>query len=352
MEESIRERKKLNLWLRVILIIIICMGIFLPIIGIIKITSTIKNNNKKVIYSSTINRNSNYKVELYDNNYIDQKEMGADHIYISDLVKNIKFDLFYTYSATDKTDLNYSYDIKAKLCGENNNNATGEKDLIWEKDYTLMEEKNKSINNASGFNITENINIDFPKYNKEVSDFKRQFGINLDTYLKITMNIKYNGNYKDNKINKTDKVILEIPLGIQAFSIKENYDKKNTYNIYKNNNLLTLNNKLLISICIIIFIATSVLALLTYKAIFNIKPKSKYTKELDKILKSYGEIIVEVTTPVKTKNYNIINVKNIEEMIDLEEELRIPIILYESIYKHTATFTITYNKTIYKYILN
>ena len=38
-------------------------------------------------------------------------------------------------------------------------------------------------------------------------------------------------------------------------------------------------------------------------------------------------------------------------MVDLEEELRIPIILYENIYNYTAVFSITYNNTIYKYIL-
>ena len=38
-------------------------------------------------------------------------------------------------------------------------------------------------------------------------------------------------------------------------------------------------------------------------------------------------------------------------MIDLEEELRIPIIFYENIYQYRSIFTITYNNTIYKYIL-
>ena len=352
METSVRKRKEIKLYIRIFLFTIICIGILLPTIGIFKGISIAKNNNKQVIYTSTIDRNSNYKVELYDNNFIDQKEMGKDHIYISDLVKNIKLDLFYTYSATEKTNLDYSYDIKAKLYGENNNNTTGEKDLVWEKEYTLLKEQNKSASNNSGFDITENIDIDFPKYKEEVNNFKRQFGMNLNTYLKITMNIKYKGTYKNNNINKNDKIVLEIPLGIQAFSIKENYTKKSDYNIYKNNDLIKDNIKILIAICIIIIVAALILLLFTYKAIFNIKPKSRYTKELDKILKSYGEVIVEVTTPVKTKNYNIVNVKNIEEMIDLEEELRIPIILYESIYKHTSTFTITYNNTIYKYVLS
>ncbi len=351
METEKRERRKLKLWVRVLLLIIIALGLFLPIIGIYKNQTTVEKGKRTKLYSATINKNSDYKVELFDNKFIDGDEMSSDQVYISDLVKNIDLDLYYTYNGTDNSTLKYTYDIKAKLFGENVNNTTGENELVWKKDYTLLEEQDKFITNKTGFNITENINIDYPKYKETVNNFKKQFGMNLTTRLEITMNIKYSGSYNMNRIDKTDKIVLDIPLGTQAFSINNNYNKKGNYTIYKDNPIVKKSGTLLIAICIIIMLITLVLFLLIYKAIFNVKPKSKYTKELEKILKSYGEVIVEVATPVKSKGYESIQVKNFEEMIDLEEELRIPIILYESIYSHTATFTITHNNTLYKYVL-
>ena len=38
------------------------------------------------------------------------------------------------------------------------------------------------------------------------------------------MNIKVNGKYEKNNIDRNDNIILEIPLGTQAFSITEDND--------------------------------------------------------------------------------------------------------------------------------
>ena len=53
-----------------------------------------------------------------------------------------------------------------------------------------------------------------------------------------------------------------------------------------------------------------------------------YRTELHKILKDYDEIIIEVVTPIEVKDRNVIRVKDFNEMIDLEQELRIPILCH------------------------
>ena len=351
MENPERNRRTLKLWVRISLAIIISLGIFMPITKLYLNEVKIKTEEKKLKYSSTINRNVDYKVQLYDNNFLDKNEMEKNQIYIAELVKNISLNFIYTYSETKKTNTEYTYNVKAKLYGENINSDTGNTKKVWEKNYTLLE--NKTINNSQneGFNITESLNIDYPKYKEEVLEFKKRFGMNLNTKLKITMNVNIKGINGTDKINKDDKIEIEIPIGVQAFSIKENYKKQTNDKIY--NKLTEQKEKInIINIVFIIILIISLIAfILLYKLIFNIKPKSHYTKTLDKILKTYGQIIVEVNTPIKDKKLNVIIVKNFEEMVDLEEELRIPIILYENIYNYTAVFSITYNNTIYKYIL-
>lgn len=351
MKNSERNRRSLKMWVRISLIIIISLGIFIPSIKIYFNEVKIKNEEKKLKYSSNVNRNVDYKVQLYDNNFLDKNEMEKNQIYIAELVKNISLNFIYTYSETKKINTEYTYNIKAKIYGENVNSDTEKNEKVWEKNYTLLE--NKTIDNSKndGFNITESLNIDYPKYKEEVLDFKKRFGMNLNTKLKITMNVNIKGINETDKINKNDKIEIEIPIGVQAFSIKENYKKQTTEKIY--NKITEQKEKINIIniICIIIIIISLIAFILLYKLIFNIKPKSHYTKTLDKILKTYGQIIVEVNTPIKEKKLNIVIVKNFEEMVDLEEELRIPIILYENIYNYTAVFSITHNNTIYKYIL-
>lgn len=351
MSHSDRKRPTLKLWVRLTLSIIISLGIFLPIFEICLNSIKVKNTSTKVLYTYRVDKNSNYKVHLYDNSFTDNTEIEANKVYISDLVKNIKTNFSYTYSGTKKTNLTYEYNIKAKLYGENQNSQSNTNDIVWEKDYTLLDTVTKTTKNTTGFGINQELNIDYPTYKEEVLKFRKKFGIALTTKLEVTMNIKTTGKYNDNKIDRTDKIILEIPLGVQAFSITEDYKKQDTKNIYKQEKNLEIKNPTYTIACLLITIISIILFIISFKAIFNIKPKSKYTKELEKILKSYGDIIVEVTTPVKSKGLTTVQVKNFEEMLDLEEELRIPIILYESIYKHIAIFTITYNNTIYKYIL-
>ena len=336
------------LWVRILMSVIISVGIFLPLLGIYLNYINGKTTESGKLYTASINKNSTYKVNLYDNSFVDTTEMKENKVYISDLVKNIDMNMIYSYSGVDKANIKYKYDIKAKLTGEIINNDTNSTEKVWEKDYTLVDTKNDSSKNSS-FNISEKINIDFPKYSEEVKEFKKRFGMNLTAKLRIIMNIKANGKYKRNDINRKDKIIMEIPLGNQAFSIKKDFKESDSYSLYDE---ITKEGIPIISY---IFGAISLVFIIiffvTYKIIFNIKPKSEYNKELDKILKNYGQIIVEVNNAVKEKGCNLQDVKDFNEMVDLEEELRVPIILYENKRSHTATFSITYNDTIYKYVI-
>lgn len=91
--------------------------------------------------------------------------------------------------------------------------------------------------------------------------------------------------------------------------------------------------------------------MLFFKEIFNVEKKTNYTLKLNKILKSYGDIIVELATQINMENYQIIDVKNFNEMIDLEEELHIPINFYETIDSYEGEFYLIHSNVIYRYIL-
>lgn len=349
MEE--RKRPTLKMWVRVTMTIIMSLGIFIPILEIYLNSIEKKQYNEKKIYSYQVTKNTDYKVQLFDNNFTDEKEMEANKIYISDLTKNINLNMSYTYSGTKATPLKYSYSITGKLYGENKDSQSGKTNTVWEKSYDILEKKEKEVTNNSGFAFTENIDIDYQKYKEEVSDFKKRFNMTLSTKLRITMNIDVEGTYQNEEIKRNDEIILDIPVGVQAFSITEDYEKVINKDIYEKKTSMTLVNSTYTKICIIISMIFIILFIIFFKAIFNIKPKSNYTKQLDKILKNYGQIIVEVENSIKEKGYNVIKVKNFEEMLDLEEELKLPIIFYEDIYHYKAVFTITQDNIIYKYIL-
>ena len=70
-----------------------------------------------------------------------------------------------------------------------------------------------------------------------------------------------------------------------------------------------------------------------------------------KIKKDYGSIIVDVDNAIDFSNFTIFEIKTIEELVDLEEELRIPILFYEKKKARICYFVIIKDHYMYRFTL-
>ena len=307
-----------------------------------------KNKNNELVYAYNINQNINYTVDLFDNSFIDKNTIHSNEMYISSLIKNIDINYNFDYSATKDAKLKFKYKIISTISGTYNG-SNNEQGSIWSKEYILLDETTKEIDSKNLF-INQNIILDFPKYKEEVESFKKKFGMSVSTKMDIKFVINITGIVNEKEFNKDEVMNLSFPLGVQAFSITEDYDKNINDIIVTTSsskefifaNIPTILLLFLISICLFIIF---------YKKIFKVEEKNEYTKKLSKILKNYGNIIIEITTPINIEDYEIIEVKDIEEMVDLEEELRIPINFYEHIPNYYGEFTLIHNNIVYRYII-
>ena len=80
--------------------------------------------------------------------------------------------------------------------------------------------------------------------------------------------------------------------------------------------------------------------------------KNDYTVALNRILKSYGDIVAEVVSPIETDYMKIVDVKNFDQLLDIEEEIRMPILFYETIPEEEGEFVILYDNMVYRYIIS
>ena len=78
---------------------------------------------------------------------------------------------------------------------------------------------------------------------------------------------------------------------------------------------------------------------------------SEYTRTIRKILRNYGDIVAEIVKPVDLSNLEIIDVKNFDQILDVEEELRMPILFSEDKRNEEGCFVIIHNNIAYRYIL-
>ena len=75
--------------------------------------------------------------------------------------------------------------------------------------------------------------------------------------------------------------------------------------------------------------------------------KTSYDKYINRILNEYDRLIVESTTEPDIKHSNIIKLPNFRELLDVRDNLKLPI-MYYVVTKHTkCCFYIKHNDDLY-----
>ena len=304
---------------------------------------------KKVAnYNYNIDEKLDYKVYLKENDFYEEKFLEEGKQYATELIDYIDIDFNYNYSGSKIVDSDYDYDITATIIGEYENTENGNAEL-WKKNYTLKNKEEKSTKDSTSFNINEHIKLDYSKYSKVVDNFKSKFRIPIDAYLDIKLNINYNTKLDDQSIvKKSDVLEIKVPLSKTTIKIEKNIEEHRSEKL--NNKDFVKENKKLIKFGLALCLISLAIFLLLSPQVF-ISSKTYYEKTLKKIMKDYAEIIVEVGFPPNPEGAEVIDVKNFDDMVDIEEEIKSPILYYEIEKDVESLFTITTDKYIYKYNL-
>ena len=174
----------------------------------------------------------------------------------------------------------------------------------------------------------------------------------MDGNLKIELVIKNSISNKqlDRNIVKDESLELNIPLTSLTIEvpIESNGNKSKGYLV----NELIYDNHLIYTILeYLSYIMFSVVAVgITYLIITVIKSESIYNRKLNKILKTYDGILVEINSLPKLANMEIISVKNFNELIDAHSEIRKPISFVKSI--NSVTFILINEGIVWTYTLH
>lgn len=353
---TFHRRKVLKKWVRFTLFVIIitffALAIFLMSSSI---NSIEKSKKKEVLYSYNINQDLDYKVSLYDNSFIESDYLKKDELYISDLVKSIDINYKYNYSGSKIKPINYTYKITATINGEYQLDEEEEgNSKVWTKSYTLLEPQIKQVTDSTSIQINEPIKLNYKLYDSIVSKFRQELKLPITASLNVVFSINITGEESGQMINDTKEMVLTIPLNQQAFRMTETIEPLSTKNVEAlkavSEKSITVNKRKLLAG--IILIGSSIfLFVLFFREIFNIQKKNAYTVKLNKLLKDYGDVIIEIVTPINDENLDIIEVKNFNEIMDLEEELRVPILFYETLEYEEGEFSIVHGNIAYKYVL-
>lgn len=330
--------------------VLLLMAVFSFMMGIlITIESLTSNREKKealVTYETfgKIDYRINLKEnEIYDDEYIESKNI------ITKLIDNMEIDFEYEVYSSKELDSQVKYLIKATVI--NNYTIDNKKEEILSKEFEIIPETTIVKENSVNTIHNEKVSIDYNYYNELAKKIRQESGVLTDAVLKVEIVIENDLELSNSKEMFSDNhtMSLVIPLLENVATITEDgefEDKETLYNISTldmNYFQLTIGIMLLIvSIC---FIYTAI------KMFVDINNISHYIIEKNRILRRYGDIIAETSTKPELKNLEVMEITNIIDLVNIEDELRIPIIFYEILKDRESWFIIIHNDKVYRYIL-
>ncbi len=324
----------------------IILMIFTLILSLGMIYYALNNTNKESI-SYTQNGNVDYKVCLKENNFYSQNCLDKNMSYVSSLIKNVGLTFNYDLNTSEQLNVKTEYEVTAKLVISNAENNS----KYFEQKYILQDKTSEGISQINNeYKISKNIDIDYDYYNTIASTFKSQYGVETNSYIEVSFQVFHtNKENQDIRVPSPSPVILNIPLSQKSININmtaSGINKQETQNI--ESSIFTLNNIICLFIGIIALIVCLISGLKIAKMLTLIKEKkNSYDKFIEKILREYDRLIVETSTLPKFNNYFVTKVNSFGELIDVRDNLRLPIMYYEVAKHQKCHLYIIDNKNLY-----
>lgn len=300
----------------------------------------------RIDYTVSQKNNINYYVSLLDNSFMDEKILGMNQSYISSMIQSINITFSHDSSIDTKQSFDYDYTIYARLSASYKE-SNGSETEIWDKMYPLKWQEQVKANQGS-VSINEQISIPYQDYQNIIHDFKQSLGLNVDAKLDIIMEMHQ---VYGNTDSKTSKSILSVPMDQDVVQVTTEYDKNDSF--VKQEDVSNLRMNLTVTIILLILLGIG-FVFLTFVIILRFLPshsKSKYEMMKNKIKKDYSSIIIDVDNHIDFSNFTIFDIKTIEELVDLEEEVRMPILFYEKKKAGVCYFVVIKDNYMYRFTL-
>lgn len=299
--------------------------------------------------------NLDYKVYLKENQFYDTPYLGKDKKYISALIKYIDSSFSYRFKIDENIDVDYNYYIDANLKIDD---TTGEN--IYEKTYSILDKKQLS-NTTNMFSIYENVKIDYDKYNTIAKQFINQYKINGKANLEVNLHVEVLGQHESFAKNINDKgvITLNIPLLEDVNSIEMDYNLVNNKDAVLEYSSTKIKNYPLFIITILLMILDILITIIVViKIITRRDATTLYELKLNKIKKEYDKYLSETVLTqrlddlYKTKSLRIILIKSFDDLLDVRDNLKKPILFNEEIPGKETIFYIIADNVVYLYVMH
>ena len=299
---------------------------------------------KNITY--TEKSNVDYSVCLKDNEYYQTKCLSKDdaELFVANLIETIPISFTYDFNIEENANINFKYSVIGRLSITDDN---GEHTFL-EKEYVLLDKKTVSITDDNKFHIEENVNINYGKYNNLANSFKSSYGLDTSSTLKVYLKIEKENADGTYTFDKLKDISLIIPLSERAVNIKLDFENVNERKSLVSDSSVSLGGLHNVAFTIVLLILSLYsLYKLIYLTLTTKTKKSVYDKYVYNLLKEYDRLIVETLTAPDLTEVNIIKVKSFEELLDVRDNLKKPVMYYVITPHHKCCFYSKHDNDVY-----
>jgi hypothetical protein len=269
--------------------------------------------------------------------------------FVTELTKDVKAKFRLSYEGSDTAELRYSYFVRAEVRGDYAIKGTdNENPSVWKKSYELQKPVVKT-ETTNQFTIEPEVTIPFSTYKDTMAQFRTALSLPLNSQVSVACVLQVSGTVNDTPFTETKTAVVSAPLDQQIFTLAVKFDKETTKQVVSQSQKSEKNTGSSLRIIGAAVAAAAGLGMIVYglrKRIF----KTPYQRELDKIFRYHDGIIIRASRPADLEGKHMVPVKTFDDMLNLEEELKTPIVACPAGSEATQ-FVIVHGDVLYMYTL-
>lgn len=339
-EEKIRrslyksKRKKLIMILSfAIAILLLCTTIFGFVFYKLNTTFYVKYTEKS---------DMSYSVKLKPNDFYEEEVLEEGMTYVVELIDTIQTELNYALSIKKPSiEYSYNYIIDAVTIIKEKNT----KSVVLSKEENLYKSDVKTVSSDKTLQINHTINVDFNKYNDEVTNFVNQLMLKEQVECELLINAQINivGNCQEFVQEKAEShdLSIKVPLAtnlseIQITSSIPAYQQKNLAckSDASERNVILVLFIIFGSVSALIVIALIIVIYLTRNDDINYEIKVK------RIVSNYKSYIQKLLSKFDFTGYKVLKLESFNDLIEIRDTIQQPILMYENEHKTSTKFIV------------
>lgn len=304
---------------------------------------------KITLFSYNNMTNVNYRVFLKPNILYDVESIGEGNIYIAEFVDYIDTSFNYEFRGERYTDVKGDYEIIAKVEG-----VIGEDEdfkTIWKKDFVLLPKASFQANDKT-ISVKEDFKLKLQEYNEFAQQVIKTSKIGSKVKMTVLMNVRLKANTDKGIVEEKISPTMIIPLNANYFEIGGNLSQEKPGSIEETKQVqLPINKNKVIVYGIILGISLILLIFIIFftKAKLMMDP---FEKKIRKIFKKHGDRLVALNNEIAVTCENYSEVKSIEDLVRIADEIEKPITYKHSIdYKEISKFYVYDESQMYVFDL-